>query len=277
MRLIRGFPISRIGREWLDSRVRRAYRSIYESEFSLGEFQFILVAPMSASPLPQREPGAGVDDRVRRLRSSIRTREILEAAARMMAASGFEEVSMQALADEAGVSVGLLYRYFSGKEEILFSIITRILDELLAAVPLAIAGAGDDPVLALGAGIEAYCRVIGRHRQAAMLTYRESKSLSAEGRARLKELEEKTARPFAALIARGVAEGALVAVDVDLAAFDVLLLAHGWAVKHWYFEPKLDLDAYIRSQRAIFLRAVVEPRLWGDYESLLALSPKRRD
>ncbi|MDA8117983.1 MAG: TetR/AcrR family transcriptional regulator [Actinomycetota bacterium] len=229
---------------------------------------------MSASPLPRHDAQADIDDRVRHLRSSLRTREILEAAARMMTASGFEEVSMQALAEEAGVSVGLLYRYFSGKEEILFSIITRILDELLTEVPSAIAAAGDDAVAALGAGIGAYCRVIGRHRQAAMLTYWESKSLSAEGRARLKELEEETSRPLAELIARGVAEGSLVAVDAELAAYDILLLAHGWALKHWYFEPKLDLEAYIARQRALFLRAIVEPGLWPEYRPLLELDPE---
>ena len=235
------------------------------------------MAPVSTPPLPRDASDTEIGDRVKRLRSSIRTREILEAAARMMAASGFEEVSMQALAEEAGVSVGLLYRYFSGKEEILFSVITRILDELLEEVPAAMAGAGDDPVLALGAGIDAYCRVIGRHRQAAMLTYRESKSLSPEGRARLKELEEETSRPFVALIARGMAAGALVQVDAELAAYDILLLSHGWALKHWYFEPKLDLDAYIRRQRAIFLRAVVEPTLWGRYSPLLQLGPEGND
>lgn len=229
---------------------------------------------MSPSPTARHEPQPEIGDRVRHLRSSLRTREILEAAARMMAASGFEEVSMQALAEEAGVSVGLLYRYFSGKQEILFAIITRILDELLDEVPKAIADAGDDTVVALAAGIAAYCRVIGRHRQAAMLTYRESKSLSADGRSRLKRLEEETAQPLVALIARGVGDGSLVTVDPELAAYDILLLAHGWALKHWYFEPKLDLEAYISRQRAVFLRAVVEPGLWPRHAALLALSPE---
>ena len=107
-----------------------------------------------------------------------------------------------------------------------------------------------------------------------MLTYRESKSLSADGRARLKELEEETARPLAALIARGVDEGSLVTVDAELAAFDILLLAHGWALKHWYFEPKLDLNSYISRQRALFLRAIVEPSLWPGYGPLLELHPQ---
>ena len=111
-----------------------------------------------------------------------RSRQLLDAAARLMEREGSEAVTMQALAAEAGVSVGLIYRYFGGKDEILLAVITQVLDAFASEVPAAIEQAGEDPVRRLAAAFGAYCRVIDEYRHAAVLTYRESKSLDAAGR-----------------------------------------------------------------------------------------------
>lgn len=186
-----------------------------------------------------------------------RSRQLLDAAARLMAREGSEAVSMQALAGEAGVSVGLIYRYFGGKDEVLLAVITDVLDAFATAVPEAIAAAGDDPVRRLAAAFTAYCRVINEHRHAAVLTYRESKSLDEAGRERIKQLEVETSQPLRDAIRLGVEQGRLRTPDPDLVAYNLLLLAHAWALKHWYFERTMDLDDYIRSQLALMLRATL--------------------
>ena len=56
--------------------------------------------------------------------------QIVIAAERLIAESGFQGLSMQKLADEAGVAAGTIYRYFSDKEHLLkevrFIVTTRI-------------------------------------------------------------------------------------------------------------------------------------------------------
>ncbi len=52
-----------------------------------------------------------------------------------MEREGSHAVSMQALAAEAGVSVGLIYRYVGGKDDILLAVIVNVLDDL---VPVAV-------------------------------------------------------------------------------------------------------------------------------------------
>ena len=196
-------------------------------------------------------------DVARRTLAEHRSRQLLGAAARLMEREGSEAVSMQALASEAGVSVGLIYRYFGGKDEILLAVITQVLDAFAADVPAAIAGAGGDPVRRLAAAFAAYCRVINEYRHAAVLTYRESKSLDEEGRQRIKQLEIETSQPLRDTVRLGVAQGKLVAADPDLVAYNLLLLAHAWALKHWYFERTMTLDDYIASQLSLTLRAIV--------------------
>ena len=45
-----------------------------------------------------------------------------------MGQTGFHQMSMQDLATEANVSVGLIYKYFGGKEDLLLATILRIQD-----------------------------------------------------------------------------------------------------------------------------------------------------
>lgn len=212
---------------------------------------------------------ADPDAAARAVRVERRSRQLLEAAARLMEREGSQTVSMQAVADEAGVSVGLIYRYFGGKDELLLAVIVDVLDAFAARVPAALDEAEADPVHGLAVAFRAYCEVIDEHRHAAVLTYRESKSLGVEGREKIKNLEIKTSEPLRTLLREGIDAGIIVPVDVDLVAYNMLLLAHGWALKHWYFERSLGLDQYVREQTALTLRGLVEPRCSRDYRSLL--------
>lgn len=218
-------------------------------------------------------PSTSIDDpqdAARQVLVEHRSRQLLDAAARLMEREGSEAVSMQALANEAGVSVGLIYRYFGSKDDVLLAVIVQVLDAFAVEVPRAIQAAGDDPIRRLAAAFAAYCRVIDEHRHAAVLTYRESKSLDAAGRERIKRLEVETSEPLRDAVRAGVESGALRASDPDLVAYNLLLLAHAWALKHWYFEKTMTLEAYISAQLALALSAVVAPTQKRKYADLLS-------
>ena len=204
--------------------------------------------------------GVDPDEAARLTRAERRSEQLLAAAAKLMERAGSQGVSMQAVAEEAGVSVGLIYRYFGGKEDLLLAVIVDVLEAFSTAVPEAIEAAGDDPVERLVAAFRSYCEVIDAHRHAAVLTYRESKSLSHEGREKIKELEVQTSEPLRQVIKEGVAAGVLTTEDPDLVAYNLLLLAHAWALKHWYFEQSLTFDEYVRKQTTLTLAALIEPR-----------------
>lgn len=209
------------------------------------------------------------DVAAREARAARRSAQLLSAAARLMDRDGSEGVSMQAVAAEAGVSVGLIYRYFGGKDDLLLAVIVEVLDSFAAAVPPAVEAAGSDPVLRLAAAFRAYCEVIEAHRHATVLTYRESKSLSPEGRAKIMELEVQTSEPLRQELRAGRDAGVFEVEDVDLASYNLLLLAHAWALKHWYFERTLGFEDYVAKQTASALRSMLAPRLRRRYAALL--------
>jgi AcrR family transcriptional regulator len=184
-----------------------------------------------------------------------RRKQLLDAAIRVMQRTGYHEMSMQALAEEAQVSVGLAYRYFRGKEDVLLAAIIDILDALRADLPTAAAAAGTAPER-LCATFAAYVRVIDRYRASVLLTYRESATLSAEGRNRIKELEVATARPLMDVLAEGIARGEFVDCDVELAVYDMVLMAHGWALKYWLLARTRTVEQYIQQQCRTILRSL---------------------
>jgi AcrR family transcriptional regulator len=207
-------------------------------------------------PVPDLNALTG-EEAVRAARARWRTGQLVEVATRMLQRSGFEAMSMQALASEAGVSVGLIYRYFRSKEDVLVAIVTDVLAEFARRVPQAMSAAGDDPVERLAAGFRAYCEVIDERHHAALLTYQQGRMLGAEALGRIEALEVECTRPLADAVRAGVSGGMLVARDPDLAVYDMVLLAHAWALKHWYFRRWLDFERYVAQQTAFVLRSLV--------------------
>ncbi|MDI9916867.1 TetR/AcrR family transcriptional regulator [Rhodococcus sp. IEGM 1379] len=213
--------------------------------------------------------GLSMDEAVRALRTDSRRRQVLRAAVKVMERTGFHQMSMQALADEADVSVGLIYKYFGGKEDILLATIMTILDAFRDQLQPAMDTVGDDPVERLAAGMRRYIEVVDENLDGTVLTYRESRTLDSAGRARIKELEVETAAPMRDALEAGIAAGSMNEIDVDLMVFDIMLLAHGWALKHWHFGAIYTLDEYIRLQTRFVLNTVVCEDQRSKYSQLL--------
>jgi AcrR family transcriptional regulator len=66
--------------------------------------------------------------RVTQAHIDARTEAILDAALAQFARRGIERTTMTDIAAEAGLSTGAIYRYFSGKEQLLQAVFARALD-----------------------------------------------------------------------------------------------------------------------------------------------------
>src|ERR1044072_1008423 len=56
---------------------------------------------------------------------AARRQQILDAAAACFARDGFHRTSMQDIVRESGISAGLVYRYFAGKDDMIAAIVTE--------------------------------------------------------------------------------------------------------------------------------------------------------
>ncbi|BCL32321.1 TetR family transcriptional regulator [Streptomyces aurantiacus] len=62
-----------------------------------------------------------------------RRRQILDGAARCFSRNGFHATSMQDVLREVNLSAGAVYRYFSGKDELITAIVTEVLGRIREA------------------------------------------------------------------------------------------------------------------------------------------------
>jgi AcrR family transcriptional regulator len=83
-----------------------------------------------------------------RLHPAQRREQLLDLGVRLLATRSLDELSIDDLAEEAGVSRGLLYHYFGGKQEFREAVCRRAADELVARTAPPADGAPADRLLA---------------------------------------------------------------------------------------------------------------------------------
>ena len=216
-------------------------------------------------------PASTGPEAVKAARATWRRQQIVEAAVRLMEEQGFHDMSVSALAREAGISVGTVYQYLDNKDNILLLIIEDVLESYAQDVPKAM-GEIDDPLERLAAGFLAYCGVVDSHRAAAVLAYRESGSLGHAGLQRVIGLEVETTGLLVAELDAACAEGILRPHDTGLVGWDLTMLAHMWALKHRHLTAYTDVTAYGRAQLAVVLAGLVVDR--KRYARLLEPAPR---
>jgi AcrR family transcriptional regulator len=185
--------------------------------------------------------------------------QIVAAATQLFAREGFYLTTIKDIAKLAGISSGLVYQYFREKEDILLLVLLEVVDAYAREVPKALEGV-TDPLDRLLAAIDAYCRVVDRHRAATVLAYRSTKSLPPDRRRELiQERETETNQIIASAIKDCMKHGLIRRVNVDVLVYQIVLMAHGWALKSWHFKSRLSLDEFIREVLDILLMGILTP------------------
>jgi TetR/AcrR family transcriptional regulator, cholesterol catabolism regulator len=64
-----------------------------------------------------------------------RRAQILRAAIKLFSDTGFEPTTIQKIAKEAGVSIGLIYQYFGDKDDILFLSLKLVIENYQTEIP----------------------------------------------------------------------------------------------------------------------------------------------
>ncbi|MBT2401736.1 TetR/AcrR family transcriptional regulator [Streptomyces sp. ISL-100] len=165
--------------------------------------------------------------------SPERRRELLDTAAEVFAAQGYNATTVRKIADEAGMLAGSLYYHFDSKESMLDEILSAFLHELWE---------GYDAVLAAGLGpretIEALVtesfREIDRHRAAVAIYQKESRHLSAQPRFHyLADSQQKFEKAWLGTLERGVAAQVFRA-DLDIRLTYRFVRDTVWVAASWY-------------------------------------------
>jgi AcrR family transcriptional regulator len=181
-------------------------------------------------PRGQRGAGGRVDQRTRAARARGREArdELLAAALRVFARRGYGQAGVDEIAAEAGYSKGALYWHFSGKEELLVTLLGERIDAPMRELAALLESAPPERDMSLE-GARAFARQLGEEREAVLLE-REYWSLAIrdpELRARYAERQAELRTALAAAIAArmrhlGTPELAMPAEDVARVVLSII-------------------------------------------------------
>ena len=114
----------------------------------------------------------------------------------------------------------------------------------------------NDPEEKLAIAVILYFRVMDRHREKTLLMYQKSASLDRAAKIEIMKLEVEVSEIFCKIIEEGIQRGGFKKVDLDLMAYNIIMMAHMWVLKRWHFKTRLTLDRYIDLQLAAILDAL---------------------
>ncbi|MCL4799210.1 MAG: TetR/AcrR family transcriptional regulator [Burkholderiales bacterium] len=201
-----------------------------------------------------------------------RRQQIIRAATKLFSEQGYYGTTIQHIAREAGISVGLIYQYFRDKDDVLFLTLKHVLETYENEIPAVLAGV-EHPLERLCVALGAYCRVVDRLRDATVLTYRSTKSLRADRRTFIKEGEARTNRLLETCLRACISAGHLRPVNDYLLVYQLVLFSHAWALKAWALRDRYTLDDYVEEG----IKLLVEPYLTEKGRAAMArLRRKRR-
>jgi len=174
-------------------------------------------------------------------------KKIIDAASALYVKKGFNATSIQEISETAAVSLPVTYHYVKKKSEIMRMIMEDVLNIFRDNLIRRIRGI-DDPEEKLAIAVTLYFRVVDQQREKALLIYQKSNSLDRASKARIMQLEVEVSNIFCEMIREGITQDVFRNVDVDLAAFNIIIAAHMWVLKRWHFKKRLTLDKYIDLQ-----------------------------
>lgn len=169
----------------------------------------------SRSAAPPR-PGSPAKTPRKEREREARRREILEAAEAVFARKGYHGATVGEIARESEVSVGTIYNFFDGKEDLYARLVAELAGEFLEDFEREVLPR-EDPVQAIGALIELRLEHFDRHRGFARTFFEASPWSRIDPTPALppecEEMVERYTSEVRRIFERGIAQGAFDDVD----------------------------------------------------------------
>ncbi|MBI5445935.1 MAG: TetR/AcrR family transcriptional regulator [Deltaproteobacteria bacterium] len=171
-------------------------------------------------------------------RREARKDQIFSEGARLFAQKGYERTSLQEVADALGLTKPALYYYYSSKEQLLYEIMSFVMDRVLADIG-EVAATDAAPVEKMREMIRKYLGFFAAHPHELTLMSTAGDSLGPELRGRIVVRERQYLELVKGIVAEVLGERRREHLDQTAVAF-ALIGGMSWIFK-WY-DPEGRID-----------------------------------
>jgi TetR/AcrR family transcriptional regulator, cholesterol catabolism regulator len=160
--------------------------------------------------------GVGIRDEI----AALKRERTIEAAVELFYERGYENTTLEAVADRLGVTKPFIYSHFGSKTELLTEICSRGIASSLRAIDSVI-GMQSKPTRKLAILGEKFVTAVLESQKHIAIFSREEKNLPAEDFVRISNMRRDFDAKLCALLEEGVEAGEFVIDDVPLAALAI--------------------------------------------------------
>jgi AcrR family transcriptional regulator len=187
---------------------------------------------VSTTPNTRYEPDVGESTEVRA--------DIIEAATRVFSERGYHAASMAEVAEAVGMRKASLYHHVRKKEDLLFAIHDKLIDELIDETMAVSSSSSLSPGEKVRGVLHVTMRFIARNRDGVTVFLSERRAVGGERWQALVVKRDFYEQMVSQIITEGTSSGSFIQIPPKLAARSVLAMAN-WG--YTWFQPDGPLSA----------------------------------
>lgn len=188
---------------------------------------------------------------------SERREHIAKSVAPLFVRKGYGQTSIREIASACGMSMGHLYYYIGGKEDVLQIMMDYDLHFYVNLVKKIISSSKSlGPTEALVKVIDQFFRAIDNASDFTLFFYQETKNLQPDARKIIMDRERSLVLEFEKLLGRGCQAGEFQIANIPLVANNIVITGHMWALRRWMLGRICSLDDYIQNQTQYLLKSI---------------------
>lgn len=187
----------------------------------------------------------------------IRRDHIGRCALHIFAKKGFDNTTVEEIAEVCHLSVGSVYRYVGKKEDILFLAMESFLSKAVVLIEQMHKDSElFSPPEALSRIVRALFEFYNEHQDSSMFVYHETRNLARKHKKWLFNLEQGIIDAVELVLRKGCDTGDFQTDNSKVSAHTILVLAEMWAVRRWFLKKQQTLEDHIRQLTKFILQAI---------------------
>lgn len=181
----------------------------------------------------------------------------ITAATSLFAQKGFNGTSISDLADELGLTTASLYYHMSGKQDLLFRVLDRVMTKLLSQLEDIVAE-DVDPRQKLRLAVENHLQFVLTNQKEVAVFLRERRFLDARYGKTFEARVDRYDELFTNLVEQAIRDGSVPAGDAALLRFSILGMIN-WIVEWYHPRGRLTQAQIVASMTDLIMDRLLAP------------------